>query len=63
MSYTRRTNIRRVISKTTITSLVVSMTLAACAVGPNYTPPRSEPGSISQPRRFLGGQVSIDDAA
>ena len=42
MSYTRRTNIRRVISKTTITSLVVSMTLAACAVGPNYTPPRSE---------------------
>jgi NodT family efflux transporter outer membrane factor (OMF) lipoprotein len=42
MSYTRRTYVRRVISKTTITSLVVSMTLAACAVGPNYTPPRSE---------------------
>ena len=42
MSYTRRIYIRRGISKTTITSLVVSMTLAACAVGPNYTPPRSE---------------------
>jgi outer membrane protein TolC len=42
MSYTRRTYIRRVISKTTIASLGVSMTLAACAVGPNYTPPRSE---------------------
>jgi NodT family efflux transporter outer membrane factor (OMF) lipoprotein len=42
MSYTHRTYIRRVISKTTITSLTVSMTLAACAVGPNYTPPRSE---------------------
>ena len=42
MSYTSRTNIRRVISKTTITSLFVSMTLAACAVGPNYTPPRSD---------------------
>jgi NodT family efflux transporter outer membrane factor (OMF) lipoprotein len=42
MSYTRRTYVRRVISKTTITSLVASMTLAACAVGPNYTPPRSE---------------------
>jgi NodT family efflux transporter outer membrane factor (OMF) lipoprotein len=42
MSYTCRTYIRRVISKTTITSLVVSMSLAACAVGPNYTPPRSE---------------------
>src|SRR5258708_25870017 len=40
MSYTNRTYIRRVISQTTITSLVVSMT--ACAVGPNYTPPRSE---------------------
>ena len=33
MSYTRRTDIRRVISKTTITSLLVSTTLAACAVG------------------------------
>jgi len=42
MSYTRRTYIRRVISKTTIASLVVSMTLAACAVAPKYTPPRSE---------------------
>jgi NodT family efflux transporter outer membrane factor (OMF) lipoprotein len=42
MSYTHRTYIRRVISKTTITSLTVSMTLAACAVGPNYIPPRSE---------------------
>ncbi len=42
MSYTSRTNIRRVISKTTITSLFVSMILAACAVGPNYTPPRSD---------------------
>ena len=42
MSYTCRTYIRRVISKTTITSVVASMSLAACAVGPNYTPPRSE---------------------
>jgi NodT family efflux transporter outer membrane factor (OMF) lipoprotein len=40
MSYTRRTNIRRTISKTTITGLVVSMTLTGCAVGPNYTLPR-----------------------
>jgi NodT family efflux transporter outer membrane factor (OMF) lipoprotein len=40
MSYTGQTYIRRVIS--TITSLVVSMTLAACAVGPDYIPPRSE---------------------
>jgi NodT family efflux transporter outer membrane factor (OMF) lipoprotein len=42
MIYSRRTYIHRVISQTTITSLVVSMTLAACAVGPHYTPPRSE---------------------
>jgi NodT family efflux transporter outer membrane factor (OMF) lipoprotein len=42
MSYTSRTYIRRGISQTTIASLVVSITLAACAVGPNYTPPRSE---------------------
>jgi len=42
MIYSRRTYIHRVISKTAITSLMVSMSLAACAVGPNYTPPRSE---------------------
>jgi len=42
MSYTSRTYIRRIISKTTIIGLVVSMTLTGCAVGPNYTPPRSD---------------------
>lgn len=42
MSHTRRTYIRRIISKTTIIGLVVSMTLTGCAVGPNYTPPRSD---------------------
>ena len=39
MSLYSSDHIRRVISKMTITSLVVSMTLAACAVGPDYTPP------------------------
>src|SRR6266851_10050923 len=42
MIYIRRTYIRWVISKMTMSSLVVSVTLAACAVGPNYTPPKSE---------------------
>ncbi len=36
------THIHRVISKMTVSSLVVSITLAACAVGPNYTTPKSE---------------------
>src|SRR5216683_3989338 len=42
MIYIRRTHIRWVISKMTMSSLVVSVTLAACAVGPDYTPPKSE---------------------
>src|SRR3984893_9217497 len=42
MIYIRRTHIRWVISKMTMSSLVVSVTLAACAVGPNYTRPKSE---------------------
>ena len=42
MIYIRRTHIRWVISKMTMSSLVVSVTLAACAVGPDYTRPKSE---------------------
>src|SRR5216683_1792020 len=42
MIYIRRTYIRWVISKMTMSGLMVSVTLGACAVGPNYTPPRSE---------------------
>ena len=58
MSYTRRTYIRRVIYKTTITSLAVSMTLAACAVGPNYTPPRSELVPFHNLADFSGAKVT-----